>query len=96
MKERMSAADWQKMQGILDCFQSNLGHNYWDSQFEMDVLPPLDQSLPIRIISRGLDFQRIKLAEISEDGFRIYNDLHNKYQVAQENLSDNTTSLDYS
>lgn len=93
MKDQMSVTDWQKMQEILDWFLNNLGHNYWDSQFEMEDSPSLDQSLSIRIISRGLDFQRIRLAEISEDGFRIYNDLHNKYQVAQEKLTNNTTRV---
>ncbi|NNE36601.1 MAG: alpha/beta hydrolase, partial [Rhodothermales bacterium] len=84
MKNQMSGEDWQKIQEILDWFVENQGHDVWDSQKEIDDMPPLDQSLPIRVISRGLDFQRIRLAEISEDGFRIYNDLHNKYQVAQE------------
>lgn len=45
----------------------------------------------IRIIPRGLDFQRIRLAEISEEGFLIYNDLHNKYEAAQVSLSDATS-----
>jgi len=93
MKEQMSAADWQKMQDILDWFLENRGHNYWDSQFEIDGAPPLDQQLPIRIISRGKDFQRIRAAEISEEGFRIYNDLHNKYQKAQESLSEETSRV---
>lgn len=93
MKQQMSPANWDKMQGILDWFLENRGHNYWDSQFEMDSAPPLDDSLPIRIISRGKDFQRIRLAEISEEGFRIYNDLHNKYQEAQESLSKKTTRV---
>ncbi|MBT8089974.1 MAG: alpha/beta hydrolase [Gammaproteobacteria bacterium] len=93
MKAQMSEDDWQKMQEILYWFRANLGHNVWDSQKEMDDSPLIDQSMPIRVISRGLDFQRIRLAEVSEDGFRIYNDLHNKYQVAQENLSKNTTRV---
>ena len=93
MKEQMSAADWEKMQGILDWFLENRGHNYWDSQSEMDSAPPLDEALPIRIISRGKDFQRIRLAEISEEGFRIYNDLHNQYQEAQESLTKETARV---
>jgi len=93
MKETMSAPDWQKMQEILDWFLENRGHNYWDSQFEMESAPALDESLPIRIISRGKDFQRIRLAGISEEGFRIYNDLHNKYQKEQESLSKETTRV---
>lgn len=90
MREQMSESDWQRMQAILDWFLENRGHNYWDSQFEMDNAPPLDQQLPIAIISRGKDFQRIRKAEISEEGFRIYNDLHNKYQEMQESLSQET------
>ncbi len=93
MKEQMSVADWQKIQEILDWFLENQGHNYWDSQFEIESAPPLNESLPIRIISRGKDFQRIRQAEISEDGFRIYNDLHNKYQKAQESLSHKTNRV---
>lgn len=93
MKEQMSAEDWQKMQEILDWFLENRGHNYWDSQFEMDRAPRLREHLPIRIISRGKDFQRIRQAEISEEGFRIYNDLHNKYQKAQETLSLETSRV---
>ncbi|MEE4161824.1 MAG: alpha/beta hydrolase [Woeseiaceae bacterium] len=93
MKEQMSAADWQKIQDILDWFLENLGHNYWDSQFEVERAPPLDETLPVRIISRGKDFQRIRKAGISEEGFRIYNDLHDKYQAAQESLSRNTSRI---
>ncbi|MBU2677165.1 MAG: alpha/beta fold hydrolase [Gammaproteobacteria bacterium] len=93
MKIQMSFEDWQKMQEILDWFTENLGHNVWDSQLEIEQAPALQRSLPIRIISRGRDFQRIRLAEISEDGFRIYNDLHNKYQAAQELLSEETSRV---
>lgn len=93
MKAQMSPEDWTKMQDILDWFAANLGHNYWDSQFEMDEAPELPASLPIRILSRGLDFQRIRLAGISEDGFRIYNELHDTYQEAQESLSEQTVRV---
>lgn len=93
MRELMSETDWQKIQAILDWFLEHRGHNYWDSQFEMDNSPPLDPQLPIRIISRGKDFQRIRNAEISEEGFRIYNDLHNKYQEIQESLSQETSRV---
>ncbi len=93
MKRQMSPADWGKMQEILDWFLENRGHNYWDSQFEMDEAPKLQRSLPVGIVSRGRDFQRIRLAEISEQGFRIYNDLHDTYQAAQEQLTAETTRV---
>jgi hypothetical protein len=92
-KVRMSAEDWARIQGILDWFSDNLVHNYRDSQLEIDELPALRESLPIRVLSRSIDYQPIRLAEISEEGFRIYNDLHNKYQKAQESLSDKTTQI---
>lgn len=89
MKNSMSKDDWQKMQGILDWFQSNLGHNVWDSQFEVakTKLPP---ELKIRIISRGLPHETIRQAGVSEEGIRIYNELHDKYQTEQLKLTEDT------
>ncbi|WP_026375564.1 alpha/beta fold hydrolase [Aestuariibacter salexigens] len=89
MKKAMSPDDWQKMQGILDWFQDNLGHNYWDSQFDVSGTK-LPEDLEIRIISRGLPHETIRQAGVSEQGIRIYNELHDKYQDEQLKLSSNT------
>lgn len=91
-KRRMQADDWAKMQGILDWFSKNLGHNYWDSQFEVaaETLPP---SMPVRIISRGLPFQRIRKANLSEDGFRIYNESHDAQQLKLLKITNNTSRI---
>lgn len=92
MKETMSDDDWAKMQGILDWFQDNLGHNYWDSQFEVAETMLPDQ-LEVRIISRGLPHETIRQAGVSEAGIKIYNDLHDKYQTAQLTLTDKTSRV---
>lgn len=89
MKSSMSKEDWQKMQSILDWFQDNLGHNVWDSQFEV-ANTKLPSELKIRIISRGLPHETIRKAGVSEEGIRIYNELHDKYQTEQLDLSKNT------
>jgi len=89
MKTAMSSDDWQKMQGILDWFQNNLGHNVWDSQFEV-AATKLPVDLKVRIISRGVPHETIRQAGVSEEGIRIYNDLHDKYQTAQLKLTNDT------
>ena len=88
MKKSMSGDDWQKMQSIIDWFQNKLGHNVWDSQFEV-AKTKLPNELEIRIISRGLPHETIRKAGVSEDGIRIYNELHDKYQTEQLKLSSN-------
>ncbi len=92
MKVAMSKDDWQKMQSILDWFENNLGHNVWDSQFEV-AKTKLPESLEIRIISRGLPHETIRQAGVSEEGIRIYNELHDKYQTEQLKLSKNTKRI---
>jgi pimeloyl-ACP methyl ester carboxylesterase len=89
MKKNMSKDDWQKMQNILDWFQNNLGHNVWDSQFEV-ANTKLPEDLKIRIISRGVPHETIRQAGVSEEGIRIYNELHDKYQTEQLKLTKNT------
>ena len=84
MREQMSAEDWAKMQEILDWFLSHRGHDPWSSQFEMEQAAPLPSQLPVLVITRGLDHQGIRPAELSEQGFRIYNDLH--FELAPELL----------
>lgn len=92
VKSLMSDSDWNKMQGILNWFQTTLGHNYWASQFEMAeaVLP---KSMRVNIVSRGQPYQRIRQAGISEQGITIYNELHDKYQRAQLTLTFNTSRV---
>lgn len=92
MKVQMSVDDWAKMQGILDWFLENRGHNYWDSQFEV-AETELREDLPIRIVSRGQPHETIREAGVSEEGIKIYNDLHDKYQLEQLKLSENTTQV---
>ncbi|MEJ7746585.1 MAG: alpha/beta hydrolase [Luteimonas sp.] len=91
-KHRMQPDDWAKMQGILDWFKKNLGHNYWDSQFEVAAVS-LPASMPVRIISRGLPFQRIRKANLSEDGFRIYNESHDAQQLKLLTITNNTSRV---
>lgn len=92
VKHRMQPDDWAKMQGILDWFKKNLGHNYWDSQFEVAAVS-LPASMPVRIISRGMPFQRIRKANLSEDGFRIYNESHDAQQLKLLTVTNNTSRV---
>lgn len=80
VKKQMSPDDWSKMQNILDWFLRTLGHNYWDSQFEVAAVS-LPQDLPVRIISRGLPYQHIRKAKLSEQGVAIYNEMHDRHQL---------------
>lgn len=91
-KQRMSAEDWSKMQGILDWFLRKLGHNYWDSQFEVASVS-LSRDLPVRIISRGLPYQHIRKANLSEEGVTIYNQMHDKHQFDLLELTDKTSRV---
>ncbi len=92
MKLQMSSDDWAAMQSILDWYLENLGHNYWDSQFEV-ARADLPNDLPVRIVSRGQPHETIREAGVSEEGIRIYNDLHDKYQLEQLKLSENAEQV---
>lgn len=92
VKQRMTPDDWAKMQGILDWFQQRMGHNYWDSQFEVASVS-LDTDLPVRIISRGLPYQHIRKAKLSEEGVQIYNESHDRNQLKLLELTQNTSRI---
>ena len=92
LKRGMAPDDWSKMQGILDWFKSRLGHNYWDSQFEVKGVS-LPRDMPIRLISRGLPYQQIRKAKLSEEGVRLYNESHDRLQFELLKLSDNTSRI---
>ena len=79
LKNRMSAADWGRMESILDWFLQRFGHDYRDSQAGVKAAA-LPASLPVRIISRGLPFYRIGLTGVSEEGVKIFNDAHDALQ----------------
>lgn len=92
VKQQMAPDDWTKMQDILDWFERKLGHDYWNSQFEVAGVS-LDPALPVRIISRGLPYQHIRKANLSEDGVRIYNESHDHNQFKLLALTRNTSRV---
>jgi pimeloyl-ACP methyl ester carboxylesterase len=92
MKHRFSARDWARLQEVFDWFLDNLGHDAWTSQFEVSRAR-IDPELPVVVVSRGLDHQRLRLTGMSEDAFRLANDLHDHYQRDLGNLTRNTTRI---
>ena len=92
VKQRMAPDDWARMQGILDWFLRHMGHNYWGSQFEV-AHASLAPGLPVRIISRGLPYQHIRKARLSEEGVRIYNESHDRNQLKLLGLTENTSRV---
>lgn len=84
MKDEMSADDWTRVEEIMQWFLDNRGHDVWESQFEVEAAPALPPDLPLVVITRVLDNERMRLSGISEAGFRIYNDTH--YRLAPELL----------
>lgn len=85
MKAEMTGEDWAKVEEIMDWFIDNRGHDVWTSQFEVEAAPALPADLPVTVITRGLDHQRMRLSGISEAGFRVYNDVH--FRLAPELLT---------
>jgi len=92
MKRRFSSQDWARLQTVFDWFLENLGHDAWASQFEVSRAW-IDPALPVVVVSRGLDHQRLRLTGMSEEAFRIANDLHDRYQQELGNLTGNTTRM---
>ena len=92
MKRRLSAQDWARMQEVFDWFLKNLGHDAWNSQFEV-AQASIDADLPVVVVSRALDHQRLRLTGISEEAFRISNDLHREYQERLGNLTRSTKRI---
>lgn len=89
MKREMIPEDWNKMEGILAWFKKRRGHNVWDTQFEVEK-SKLRHDLPVIIVSRGQDEIKIKKANMTEKGFRQFNDLHFNYLKELEKLTNNT------
>lgn len=92
VKQQMAPDDWARMQDILDWFLRRMGHNYWDSQFEVASVS-LRPDLPVRIVSRGLPYQHIRKANLSEDGVRIYNESHDRNQLKLLALTQRTSRV---
>ena len=80
------------MQAVFDWFLENLGHDAWNSQFEV-ARASIDADLPVVVVSRALDHQRLRLTGISEEAFRISNDLHREYQERLGNLTRSTKRI---
>jgi len=92
MKRRLSAEDWARLQEVFDWFMEHLGHDAWASQFEVERTR-IDPDLPVMVVSRGLDHQRLRLTGMSEGAYRIANDLHDHYQQDLAGLTQNTTRI---
>lgn len=92
MKQRMSDVDWTRLQEVFDWFRDHLGHDAWTSQFEV-AQARVDPDLPVIVVSRGLDHQRLRRTGMSEAAFRIANDVHDAYQHDLARLTRNTTRI---
>lgn len=84
MKDEFSTEDWSKVQDILDWFTEHRGHDVWNSQFLVEQAPPLPADLPIAVITRDRDHERMRQSGITEAAFRRYNDIH--FELAPELL----------
>lgn len=93
MKAELSAEDWQKVEDIMDWFLDNRGHDVWTSQFEVEAAPDLPDDLPIAVVTRGQDHERMRLSGISEAGFRSYNDIHFRLAPELLDLSERTIAF---
>ena len=93
MKAQLTTEDWDKVQAIVDWFIDNRGHDVLASAEQMRRAPALAHELPIALVTRTQDHDRMRLSGISGAGFRIYNDLHFQLSPELEALSDNTLSF---
>ena len=92
MKVQMQPTDWEKMRGLLNWFERTYGHDVWNSQAEVRATA-LRRDLPVRIISRGLQYQRIRQANLTDGGVDIYNALHDKHQFDLLKITDRTSRV---
>lgn len=93
MKAEMSGADWAKVAEIIAWFRDNRGHDVWQSQFLVEAAPALPAALPLAVVMRGRDHERMRLSGISEAGFRIYNDVHFRLSPRMLSLTDRAVSF---
>ena len=93
MKAQMSLQDWGKVDDILTWFRENRGHDAWISSYEMEAAPKLPEELPVAVITRGQDRELMRQSGISEQGFRIYNDLHQKLAPHLHSLTTQTRAF---
>lgn len=92
MKRGFSSEDWARLQQVFDWFLDNLGHDAWNSQFEVERAR-IDPELPVVVVSRGLDHERLRRTGMSEQAFRMANDLHDQYQQDLGRLTRNTIRI---
>ncbi len=93
MKDEMTLDDWQKVEDIMQWFLDNRGHDVWTSQFEVESAPLLPPDMPVVVVTRALDHERMRLSGVSEDGFRIYNDLHFRLAPELADLTGRTVAM---
>ena len=92
LKRGMQADDWQKIQGIFDWLKNRFGYLFVESQAEVRAaaLPP---EMPVRVISRGMPFYRVGLIGMSDEGVKLFNDVHDRLQLELLKLTARTTRV---
>jgi len=93
MKAEMTVDDWAKVEDIIQWFLVNRGHDVWRSQFEVEAAPALPRDLPVAVITRGLDHERMRQSGVTEAGFRVYNETHFKLAPEMLELTDRTVGF---
>lgn len=92
LKEKMDPEDWARVQDAQQWFHQRLGYDHWRSQDEVRATK-LPGNLPVRIISRGLPFLRVRFIGISEPAVTLFNESHDRLQAQLLGLTTKTSRV---
>ncbi len=92
LKSKMDPEDWARVEDAQQWFRQRLGYDHWDSQAEVRATQ-LPENLPVRIISRGLPYLRVRFIGISEPAVTLFNDSHDRLQAQMLGLTSRTSRV---
>jgi pimeloyl-ACP methyl ester carboxylesterase len=92
LKEKMDPEDWTRVQDAQLWFHQRLGYDHWKSQAEVRATK-LPENLPVRIISRGAPFLRVRFIGISEPAVTLFNESHDRLQAQMGGLTTKTSRV---
>ena len=92
LESKMDPEDWTRVQDAQQWFRQRLGYDHWVSQAEVKATK-LPENLPVRIISRGLPYLRVRFIGISEPAVTLFNESHDRLQAQMLGLTSRTSRV---
>jgi pimeloyl-ACP methyl ester carboxylesterase len=92
LESKMDPQDWTRVQDALQWFRQRMGYDHGASQAEVKATT-LPENLPVRIISRGQPYLRVRFIGISEPAVTLFNESHDRLQAQMLGLTSRTSRV---